>query len=73
MAARAEPSFSETTAPFWTGGAHGELRLHGFGALWEACVQLRREGGARQVPNHPEVAAVTSGAETFTSCLLLTG
>jgi uncharacterized protein len=27
MAARAEPSFSETTAPFWTGGARGELRI----------------------------------------------
>jgi acetyl-CoA acetyltransferase len=59
--------------PISTGG--GQLsagRLHGFGALWEACVQLRREGGARQVPDHPEVAAVTSGAESFTSCLLLT-
>jgi acetyl-CoA acetyltransferase len=59
--------------PISTGG--GQLsagRLHGFGALWEGCVQLRGEGGARQVPAHPEVAVVTSGAEMFTSCLLLT-
>jgi acetyl-CoA acetyltransferase len=59
--------------PISTGG--GQLsagRLHGYGALLEACIQLRGDGGARQVPNDPEVAVVTSGAETFTSCLLLT-
>jgi acetyl-CoA acetyltransferase len=59
--------------PISTGG--GQLsagRLHGYGALHEACIQLRGEGGARQVPGRPEVAVVTSGAEAFTSCLLLT-
>jgi hypothetical protein len=59
--------------PISTGG--GQLsagRLHGYGALVEACIQLRGDGGARQVPSRPEVAAVTSGAEHFTSCLLLT-
>ena len=59
--------------PISTGG--GQLsagRLHGFGALIEACIQLRGEGGARQVPGRPEVVVVSSGAETFTSCLLLT-
>ena len=59
--------------PISTGG--GQLsagRLHGFGALLEACIQLRGEGGARQVPRRPQVVAVTSGAENFTSCLLLT-
>ena len=59
--------------PISTGG--GQLsagRLHGFGALLEACIQLRGEGGARQVPGRPEVAVVSSGAEMFTSCLLLT-
>jgi acetyl-CoA acetyltransferase len=59
--------------PISTGG--GQLsggRLHGYGALLEACVQLRGDGGARQVPSRPEVAAVTSGAESFTSGLLLT-
>ena len=59
--------------PISTGG--GQLsagRLHGYGALLEACLQLRGDGGARQVPGTPEVAAVSSGAESFTSCLLLT-
>jgi acetyl-CoA acetyltransferase len=59
--------------PISTGG--GQLsggRLHGYGALLEACVQLRGEGGERQVPNSPEVVVVSSGAENFTSCLLLT-
>jgi acetyl-CoA acetyltransferase len=59
--------------PISTGG--GQLsagRLHGYGALLEACTQLRGDGGARQVPRRPEVVAVTSGAEHFTSCLLLT-
>ena len=59
--------------PVSTGG--GQLsggRLHGYGGLLEACVQLRGEGGERQVPNEPRVAAVSSGAENFTSCLLLT-
>jgi len=76
------------TGPFIEGGARialdGELplstgggqlsagRLHGYGVLLEACLQLRGEGGARQVPNDPEVAIVSSGAELFTSCLLLT-
>jgi acetyl-CoA acetyltransferase len=59
--------------PISTGG--GQLsagRLHGYGALYEACIQLRQDGGARQVPDRPEVAVVTSGAESFTSSLLLT-
>jgi acetyl-CoA acetyltransferase len=59
--------------PISTGG--GQLsagRLHGYGALLESCIQLRQEGGARQVPGRPQVAAVSSGAESFTSCLLLT-
>jgi acetyl-CoA acetyltransferase len=59
--------------PISTGG--GQLsagRLHGYGALLEACIQLRGDGGARQVPGNPGVAVVSSGAEMFTSCLLLT-
>ena len=59
--------------PVSTGG--GQLsagRLHGYGALLEACIQLRGDGGARQVPDSPAVAVVTSGADSFTSCLLLT-
>ena len=46
--------------------------LHGFGHLHEACVQLRGEGGARQVPG-AEVAAVGVGAaNSGTTALLLT-
>jgi acetyl-CoA acetyltransferase len=59
--------------PISTGG--GQLsagRLHGYGALLEACIQLRGDGGTRQVPGSPQVAVVTSGADSFTSCLLLT-
>jgi acetyl-CoA acetyltransferase len=58
--------------PFNTGG--GQLsagRLHGFVQLWEACVQLRGEGGDRQVPDAPQVAIAATGAESFTGCVLL--
>ena len=58
--------------PLNTGG--GQLsggRLHGYGALFEACLQLRGAAAGRQVDPRPEVIAVTSGAEHFTSCLLL--
>lgn len=53
------------------GGQLSGGRLHGFGALHEACAQLRGEAGERQVPRTPRVAAVTSGAESFSSALLL--
>jgi acetyl-CoA acetyltransferase len=58
--------------PVNTGG--GQLsagRLHGYGGLYEACLQLRGRGGDRQVHPVPEVAVATSGAEHFTSSLLL--
>lgn len=58
--------------PISTGG--GQLsggRLHGYGGLLQACIQLRGLGGDRQVRPRPEVVAVSSGAESFTSCLLL--
>jgi acetyl-CoA acetyltransferase len=59
--------------PISTGG--GQLsggRLHGFGGLLQACIQLRGEAGIRQVKGPPEVAAVSCGTALFTSCLLLT-
>jgi acetyl-CoA acetyltransferase len=75
------------SGPFVEGGErigpHGELplatsggqlsggRLHGFGQLYEACVQLRGDGGDRQVAG-AEVAAVSAGAGPLASCLLLT-
>ena len=53
------------------GGQLSAGRLHGYGVLYEACVQLRGEAGAHQLARRPEVAVVTSGAESFTSALLL--
>jgi acetyl-CoA acetyltransferase len=58
--------------PLNTGG--GQLsggRLHGYGGFHEACLQLRGAATGRQVDPRPEVAIVSSGAEHFTSCLLL--
>jgi acetyl-CoA acetyltransferase len=58
--------------PLNTGG--GQLsggRLHGYGQLLQACLQLRGEGEERQVAPIPQVAVVSSGAASFTSCLLL--
>jgi acetyl-CoA acetyltransferase len=59
--------------PLNTGG--GQLsagRLHGFGHLHEACVQLRGAGGDRQVPGDPEVAVVAAGGGYLGGALLLT-
>jgi acetyl-CoA acetyltransferase/uncharacterized OB-fold protein len=43
------------------GGQLSAGRLHGYSFLHEACVQLRGEGGERQVQGDPEVAVVTTG------------
>jgi len=75
--------------PFVEGGARialdGELplnthggqlsggRLHGYGFLHEACVQLWGEGGERQAPGGPEVAVAGAGGGPLGGCLLLTG
>lgn len=59
--------------PIASGG--GQLsggRSHGFGALHELCLQLRGEAGERQIPGGPDVGITSSGAEAFTSCMLLT-
>ena len=65
------------TLPINTAG--GQLsggRLHGFGLLHEACVQLRGDGGDRQVltgrGGPPEVAAVSNGGGPIAGSLLLT-
>jgi acetyl-CoA acetyltransferase len=54
------------------GGQLSAGRLHGFGFLHEACVQLRGEGGARQVSPQPEVAAVANGGGPIAGSMLLT-
>ena len=59
--------------PINTGG--GQLsggRLHGFGLLWEPCIQLWGEGADRQVPGNPEVGVAAAGGGPLAGCLLLT-
>jgi acetyl-CoA acetyltransferase len=52
------------------GGQLSEGRTHGFGFLYEAIVQLRREAGERQVAN-ASTAVVTSGGGTPSGVLLM--
>jgi acetyl-CoA acetyltransferase len=53
------------------GGQLSGGRLHGYGFLHEACVQLWGEGGARQVPHDPRVAVAGAGGGPLGGCLLL--
>ncbi|MCI4592046.1 thiolase family protein [Sphingobium sp. BYY-5] len=58
--------------PMNTGGGQlGWGRLHGFGFAYEAVVQLRGEGGARQIAGDPRVAVATSGGGPMAAALLL--
>ncbi len=58
--------------PMNTGGGQlGWGRLHGFGYAYESVVQLRGEGGARQIPGDPKVAVATSGGGPMAAALLL--
>lgn len=55
------------------GGQLSAGRLHGFGFLHEACLQLRGEAGDRQVPGkRVEVAAVANGGGPIAGAMLLT-
>jgi acetyl-CoA acetyltransferase len=54
------------------GGQLSAGRLHGFGFVHEACVQLRGEGGERQVPKPVEVAVVANGGGPLAGAMLLT-
>ena len=54
------------------GGQLSAGRLHGFGHIHEAVVQLRGDGGARQVPKPVEVVAVANGGGPIAGCMLLT-
>ena len=54
------------------GGQLSAGRLHGYGFLHEACVQLWGEAGERQVPSQPEVAVAAAGGGPLAGCFLLT-
>jgi acetyl-CoA acetyltransferase len=59
--------------PMNTGGGQlGWGRLHGYGFAFESVVQLRGDGGARQIPGDPKVAVATSGGGPMAAALLLT-
>jgi acetyl-CoA acetyltransferase len=59
--------------PMNTGGGQlGWGRLHGFGFAYESVVQLRGQGGARQIKGDPKVAVATSGGGPMAAALLLT-
>jgi acetyl-CoA acetyltransferase len=53
------------------GGQLSGGRLHGYGYLYEACAQLRREATGRQVVG-AEVAVVAAGGGPLGGCMLLT-
>ncbi|NMD61340.1 UNVERIFIED_ORG: acetyl-CoA acetyltransferase [Nocardia globerula] len=53
------------------GGQLSAGRLHGYGFLHEACVQLWGEGGDRQIKKDLEIAAVGIGGGPEAGCMLL--
>ncbi len=55
-----------------SGGQLSGGRLHGFGLLHEACLQLRGQGGERQIAKRPEVAVVANGGGPIAGSMLLT-
>lgn len=54
------------------GGQLSAGRLHAYGLLHEACVQLWQEAGEHQVLGTPEVAIAGAGGGPLASCVLLT-
>jgi acetyl-CoA acetyltransferase len=54
------------------GGQLSAGRLHGYGFLHEACVQLWGEAGGRQVAGNPQVALVATGGGAPGGAMLLT-
>lgn len=54
------------------GGQLSAGRLHGYGFLHEAVLQLRGQAGERQVAGGPEVGVAAAGGGPLAGCLLLT-
>jgi acetyl-CoA acetyltransferase len=54
------------------GGQLSAGRMHGYGFMHEACVQLWGEGGARQLANQPEVAIAAAGGGPLGASFVLT-
>lgn len=53
------------------GGALSAGRMHAYGQVHEACVQLWGRGGARQVKGNPRVAALSTAGGPLAGCFLL--
>jgi acetyl-CoA acetyltransferase len=53
------------------GGQLSAGRLHGYGLLHEACVQLWGEAGGRQLVPRPRVAVAAAGGGPLAGCLLI--
>ena len=53
------------------GGALSAGRMHAYGQVHEACVQLRGLGGDRQVNGTPRVAALSTAGGPLAACFLL--
>ena len=71
--AAGRPTAKHASLPLNThGGQLSAGRLHGYGFLHEACVQLWGEGGARQVPGDPQVGLAAAGGGNTCGCMLLT-
>ncbi len=69
-----DPSRISLTGELPINAAGGQLsggRLHGFGHLHEACVQLRGEGGARQVEGVDLAAVGVGAANSGTTAMLI--
>lgn len=56
---------------YTNGGALSAGRLHAYGQVHEACVQLWNRGGARQVRGNPRVAALSTAGGPLAGCFLL--
>ena len=53
------------------GGALSAGRMHAYGQVHEACIQLRALGAERQVQGHPRVAALSTAGGPLAGCFLL--